>query len=180
MKNSLQDQLLKAGLAKKSQVAQAAREQARQRQGKAPAVLNDAQVEAGRARAERVERDRQLAAERAAQTQAREAKAQARQLVEAHRIASAGDIPYRFADGAAIREVPVDAVQRRQLASGALVVARVGAGHALVARAVADRVLARDASLIVVDHAAAVADAAPVSDDDAFYSRFEVPDDLTW
>ena len=74
----------------------------------------------------------------------------------------------------------MDAVQRRQLASGALVVARVGDGHALVARAVADRVLARDASLIVVDHAAAVADAAPVSDDDAFYSRFEVPDDLTW
>ena len=180
MKNSLQDQLLKAGLAKKSQVAQAAREQAKQRQGKAPAAASAAQVEADRARAERVERDRQLAAERAAQLQAREAKAQARQLVEAHRIASAGDIPYRFADGAAIRELPVDAAQRRQLACGALVVARLDDGHALIARAVADRVLARDASLVVVDHAATVANTAQASDDDAFYARFEVPDDLTW
>jgi uncharacterized protein YaiL (DUF2058 family) len=180
MKNSLQDQLLKAGLAKKSQVAQAAREQAKQRQAKTPGAANAAQVEAERARAERVERDRQLAAERAAQLQARESRAQARQLVETHRVAPSGELAYRFTDGAIIRELQVDPLQRRQLASGALVVARSGDAYALLPRAAADKVRARDASLIVTDHGAAPVEPAPASDDDAFYARFEVPDDLIW
>ena len=37
MRNPLQDQLLKAGLVKKGKVDQVAREQSKQRQGKAPA-----------------------------------------------------------------------------------------------------------------------------------------------
>ena len=179
MRNPLQDQLLKAGLVKKSQVAQVAREQAKQRHGKAPAAPGtQQQLDAERARAERVERDRAIAAERNAQAQAREQRAQARQIVDAQRVPSAGEIEYRFADGDAIRSVLVDAAQRTQLAKGALVIARLDHGYALLPRAAADKVHAREPSMIVVDHAAAPARTA--SDDDAYYARFEVPDDLIW
>lgn len=178
MRNPLQDQLLKAGLVKKSQVAQVAREQARQRQGKAPPAPSEEQREAERARAERVERDRALAAERNAQAQRREQRAQARQIVDTQRLRGAGDIDYRFVDGDAIRAVQVDAAQRAQLAAGALVIARLDDGYALLPRAAAEKVRARDDSMIVVDHAAAPP--APAGDDDAYYARFPVPDDLIW
>ncbi|GAB1596860.1 DUF2058 domain-containing protein [Lysobacter claricitrinus] len=181
-RNPLQDQLLKAGLVKKSQVDQAAREQARQRQGKAPPSPNTQQVEAERARAERVERDRALAAERNAQARAHEQRAQARQIIDTQRVLAKGDIDYRFADGDAIRSVLVDAASRAQLASGALVIARLDDGYALLPRTAAEKVNARDSSMIVLDHAAASASASatPASDDDAYYAQFEVPDDLIW
>jgi uncharacterized protein YaiL (DUF2058 family) len=180
MRNPLQDQLLKAGLVKKSQVSQVAREQAKQRHGKAPAPAP--QQEADRIRAERVERDRALAAERNAQAQAREQRAQARQIIDAQRVRGAGEIDYRFADAGAIRSLLVDAAQRAQLASGALLVVRFDDGYALLPRAAAEKVRARDASTIVVDHGAPAAGDTPlaVTDDDAHYARFEVPDDLIW
>lgn len=178
MKNLLQDQLLKAGLVKKSQVAQVAREQQKQRHAKAPPAPSEQQREAERARAERVERDRALAAERNAQAQAREQRAQARQIIDTQRVRGAGEIEYRFVDADAIRSLQVDAAQRAQLASGALVIARLDDAHVLLPRAAAEKVRTRDASLIVVDHA--TAPSAPPSEDDDFYARFEVPDDLIW
>jgi uncharacterized protein YaiL (DUF2058 family) len=179
MRNPLQDQLLKAGLVKKSQVAQVAREQAKRRQGKAPPAAGGQQAEAERARAERVERDRALAAERNAQARAHEQRAQARQIVETRRVPAQGGIDYRFVDGDVIRTLQVEATLRTQLASGALVIARLDDGYALLPRAAAEKVRARDASMIVLDHAATPA-AAPATDDDAYYARFEVPDDLMW
>jgi uncharacterized protein YaiL (DUF2058 family) len=179
MRNPLQDQLLKAGLVKKSQVAQVAREQAKQRHAKAPPPRNEQQLEAERARAERVERDRALAAERNAQAQAHEQRAQARQIIDTQRVRVSGEIEYRFVDGNVIRSLQVDAATRTQLASGALVIARLDDGHVLLPRTAAEKVRARDAGMIVLDHAA-TADALPATDDDAFYARFEVPDDLIW
>jgi len=68
---------------------------------------------------------------------------------------------------------------RAQLASGALVIARHDDGYELLPRAAAEKVMARDPSMIVLDHAAS-APAAEASDDDAFYAKFQVPDDLIW
>ena len=56
--------LLKAGLVKKSKVAEVAREQVRARHGKGPVEPGEIQREAERARAEKAERDRALAAAR--------------------------------------------------------------------------------------------------------------------
>lgn len=178
MKNPLQEQLLKAGLVKKSKMAEVLRQQARQRQsGASPA---EPRVDAAALQAERAERDRALAAERNAQVRAAELRAQVRQIVDTHALARAGEIPYRFQDGDAIRSVPVDASQRAQLASGALVIVRHGPDYALLPRAAADKVHARDPGCIVVDHARAAAPTQEGGDDDAYYSRFEVPDDLVW
>lgn len=180
MRNPLQEQLLKAGLVKKGQVAQVEREQARRRQGKAPAGPDPAQVDARRLQAEKAERDRALAAGRNAQARQAELRSHARQIVDSHRIAGAGDSPYRFVDTGVIREIGVDAAQRGQLARGALVVVRDGDGHALLPRAAADKVRARDAGLVVVDHGQADTGPAPGEDMDPYYRQFQVPDDLVW
>ncbi|MCK7594177.1 DUF2058 domain-containing protein [Pseudomarimonas salicorniae] len=182
MRNALQDQLLKAGLAKKSKVDQIAREQAKQRHAKgAPAAqaAADAEIDADRLRREKAERDRALQAERNAQAKQAEQRAQARQIIEQNRLPTEGDSEYRFTDGQVIRSLLITAALRKQLARGGLVIARFDDSYALIPRAAAEKVEARDPSLIVVDHARD-AGQAEAGEDDEFYRQFVVPDDLVW
>jgi uncharacterized protein YaiL (DUF2058 family) len=179
MRNPLQEQLLKAGLAKKGKVDQIAREQAKQRQGKPVASEAAEKIDTQRLQAERAERDRALAAERNAQAHAREIAAQVRQIIDANKVKRDGEISYRFNDGDKIHSVLVNESLRAQLAKGTLVIARSGDHYELLPRAAADKLRERDASVIVLDHGQA-ATGTPASDDDEFYSQFKVPDDLIW
>lgn len=180
MRNPLQEQLLKAGLVKKSQVAQVAREQAKQRHGKAPPAPTAERAEAERLRLERAERDRALAAERNAQARVQEQRAQARQIVQQNQVVAGGDIAYNFADHGAIKAIWINAALRTQLAGGQLAIARHEAGYALIPRAAAEKVYARDAAMMVLDHGHAAAEEGPGGEDDEHYARFKVPDDLIW
>ena len=101
--NPLQEQLLKAGLVKKSKVAEVAREQNKARHAKAPAGPSEIQIEAERARAEKVERDRALAAESKAQARIAELRAQARQIIQDRKVPRSGESEYRFSVDGAIR-----------------------------------------------------------------------------
>lgn len=179
MRNPLQEQLLKAGLAKKGKVDQVAREQAKQRQGKPVASEAAEKIDTQRLQAERAERDRALAAERNAQAHAREIAAQVRQIIETNKVKREGEISYRFNDGEKIHSVLVNETLRAQLAKGTLVIARSGDHYELLPRAAADKLRERDASVIVLDHGQ-TANSTPASDDDEFYSQFKVPDDLIW
>jgi len=180
--NPLQEQLLKAGLVKKGKVAEAVREQAKARHGKAPPAPTEIQVEAERTRAAKAERDRALAAERKAQARSAELRAQARQIIEDKKVPRTGDSEYRFTADGAIRTLLVDDDLRRKLSSGALVIARLGERYELLPRAAGDKVRERDAGLIVLDHGQGAGSEAPAgtSEDDAYYARFKVPDDLVW
>ena len=108
--NALQAQLLKAGLVKKSQVSQVANQQAKARvdkhDPKAAAIAAEAElarIEAEKARLEKVERDRQIAAERNAERRANELRAQARQIIADKKVLAKGEAEYRFNDGEVIR-----------------------------------------------------------------------------
>ena len=180
MRTPLQEQLLKAGLAKKHKVAEAVREQARQRHGKSPAVGGLEKVDTQRLQAERAERDRALSAERNAQARANELRAQVRQIVETHRVEREGEIAYGFNDDGKIRNVLVNEVLRAQLAKGVLVIARHDQGYELIPRAAAEMVYERGGA-IVLDHGRDEAGGAQNGgDDDEFYKQFSVPDDLIW
>lgn len=180
--NPLQEQLLKAGLVKKSKVAQVAREQHVAKHAKAQGGPSEAQVEAERARAEKAERDRAIEAARRAEARAKELRAQARQIITDKRVPRAGDSEYRFSADGAIRTLLVNDALRRQLAAGSLVIAQLGDAYELLPRAAAEQVRARAPELIALDHGQA-ADApaeAASSEDDAYYAQFVVPDDLIW
>jgi len=179
MRNPLQEQLLKAGLVNKTKAAQVVREQTKQRKGKTPAPPSTEQVDAQRLQLEKAERDRALAAERNAQVRANEAHAQVRQIVEAHKVKREGEIAYRFTDGDAIKDVLVNEALRAQLASGTLVIVRHDQGYELLPRVAADKVYARDAAMIVLDHGRGEASSGN-SEDDEYYKQFQVPDDLIW
>src|SRR4249919_3267684 len=106
--NPLQAQLLKAGLVKKSKVAEVAREQNRARHGKAPSGPSEIQLEAERVRADKAERDRVLAAERKAKARIGEIRAQARQIISDRKVPRAGESEYRFTADGAIRTLLVN------------------------------------------------------------------------
>jgi uncharacterized protein YaiL (DUF2058 family) len=178
MRNPLQEQLLKAGLVKKSKVAEVVREQTKQRHGKGAPVPNVEQAESERARQEKVERDRALAAERNAQARLHEQRAQARQIVEQNQIKREGEIAYGFTDNGKIKNLLVNESVRTQLATGALVIVRHDQGYAVIPRTAADKVYARDAAMVVLDHGKPGAGGA--DEDDDYYSQFKVPDDLIW
>lgn len=180
--NPLQEQLLKVGLVKKGKVAEVAREQHKARHGKAAPAASDIQREAERARAEKADRDRALAAEQKARARAAELAAQARQIIEDKKLPRSGEVEYRFTVDGAIRTLLVDDTLRKQLAAGALVIAGIDDRFELLPRAAADKVRERDPARIVLDHGQARdADApAATSEDDAYYAQFEVPDDLMW
>ena len=144
--NPLQEQLLKAGLVKKSKVSEVAREQHLARHARAPTAPSEIALEAERARADKVERDRALAAERKAQARGTELRAQARQIVEDKKVPRAGQGEYRFPANGAIRTLLVDDDQRRKLSAGALVIACLGERYELLPRAAADKVRERDAA----------------------------------
>ena len=180
MRNPLQEQLLKAGLAKKSKLDQVAREQARQRHAKSASAPAPDQADFECARLEKVERDRALSAERNAQAKAAELRAQVRQIVEQNRIKPEGEIDYRFTHEGVIRSLLVTDAVRRQLASGDLVIACQLHGYAIVPRAAADKIESRDPSMIALDHGRSAGPQAPDPGDDEYYSQFKVPDDLVW
>lgn len=177
MRNPLQEQLLKAGLVKKDKAAQIVREQAKLRRAKTAPSAD--RVDAQQLQLERAEHDRALAAEHNAQLRASEQHAQARQIIASHQVKSEGEIAYRFTAGDKIKDILVSEAQRAQLAAGALVIVRHDATYALLLRPAAEMIYARDAALIVLDHAQSET-ASNDGDDDAYYARFTVPDNLTW
>ena len=178
--NPLQEQLLKAGLVKKSKLAEVAREQNKARHGKGPAAPNEIQREAERVRAEKAERDRAIEAERKAQARAAELRAQARQIIEDREVPRTGEVEYRFTAHGAIRTVLVNDDLRRKLSSGALVIVQLDDRYELLPRVAADKVRERDAGMIVLDHGQGTDTVAATTEDDAYYALFQVPDDLMW
>jgi len=178
--NPLQEQLLKAGLVKKSKVSEVARAQVKARHGKAPPTAAEIQREAERVRAGKIERDRQLEAERRNAARVAELRAQAKQIICDKQVPRTGQLDYRFTVDGTIRSLLVDEAQRKALASGALVIARIDDRFELLPRAAGDKVRERDASMVVLDHAQGTAAEASTSEDDAYYAQFVVPDDLVW
>ncbi len=178
--NPLQEQLLKAGLVKKSKLAEVAREQNKARHGKGPAAPSEIQRDAERARAGKAERDRALEAERKAQARTAELRAQARQIVADRKVPRSGEIEYRFTVDGAIRTVLVNDELKKKLVAGALVIARVDDRYELLPRVAADKVRERDAGMIVLDHGQGTDAPTSTSEDDDYYAQFKVPDDLMW
>ena len=180
--NPLQEQLIKAGLAKKSKVAEVVREQNKARRANGPSEPGEIRLEAERVRAEKIERDRALAAERKARARITELRAQARQIIEDRKVPRSGESEYRFSADGAIRTLLVNEELRKKLSSGALVIARMDESYELLPRVAAEKVRERDACMIVLDHGQDVGSepSTATSEDDAYYAQFQVPDDLVW
>lgn len=176
---SLQDQLLKAGLAdeKKAKAIRSEKRKKRKQQPKGAVEVNEAEVRARQAREEKAERDRQLNLERQRAAEKKAIQAQIRQLVETNRLdRSRGETSYQFVHDKKIKKLFVDDTMVDQLSRSRLAIVFVNDNYEIVAEGVARKIMERDESAVVVLHDRKQDDAG----EDDPYAGYEIPDDLMW
>ncbi|MDI9246875.1 DUF2058 domain-containing protein [Marinobacter sp. CHS3-4] len=176
---SLQDQLLKAGLAdeKKAKAVRNEKRKQRKQQPKGAVEVNETEERARKAREEQAERDRQLNLERKKEADKKAIQAQIRQLIETNRLdLSNGETPYQFVHDKKIKKIYVTDTMADQLARGRLAVVQLNDSYEVVAEGVARKIMERDESAVVALHDRQADD---VGDDDP-YAGYEIPDDLMW
>ena len=186
MKNALQEQLLKAGLATEDQLARPKpnrRKKSQQRHRKKPASggnrntrgsRNDsdlARAWAARQKAEREEAERKKRLK--AQRKANRTKIRRLTLDNCLNVDDA-DIPFQFMVGNNIKNIYVTAEQREQLLSGALRITFQDGRRCLIPAAIATQIHELDPEKLIIDPSAVEESA----DDE--YADFKVPDDLIW
>ena len=176
MANSLQEQLLKAGLATEEQ-ARSARQGKRKDRKRGKPKDDTAKRAAEERRREQEERDRALNAKREAERKDKELRVQIRDLVlEASLNQESADVPYNVLHGSKVRRIHVTAEQRDGLVAGTLAVATARGRHHVIPAALAERILAMMPGYFV--HRATAGADEPAADDP--YAAYQVPDDLTW
>ena len=180
MANSLQDQMLKAGLVGKHDLDHTKKQKHKQRKrhkGKVSSTPGEAAQLAAQAKAEQLARDRALNQTRDEDAQRRAIAAQVRQIVEACRI-DRGDAEqaFNFTIDSKIKTIHLSAQLHRDLGLGRLGIAALGEDFEIVPRAAVERIRERAPESIVF-HAD---DQAPDTDEDDAYAEYKIPDDLMW
>ncbi len=175
---SLQDQLLKAGLAdqKKAKAIRNEKRKQRKQQPKGAAQVNETEIRARQAREEKAERDRQLNLQRQQEAEKKAIQAQIRQMVETNRLDRRGETSYQFVHDKKIKKLYVDDIMADQLSRGRLAIVFVNGQYEIVAEGVARKIIERDEQAVVVLHDRKKDDAG----DDDPYAGYEIPDDLMW
>ena len=178
MANSLQEQLLKAGLVTERQVRDTRQTQRKDRKS-GKAQDDSGRQAAAKRRQEQVERDRALNEKKDAERRERELRVQIRDLVLAASLnQDKAEVAYNVVHGSKVRRIYVTPEQRDGLVAGTLAVATARGRHHVVPRDVAEKIVGMMPGYFVYI-AAADASIEDASGDDP-YARYKVPDDLMW
>ncbi|RTE86263.1 MULTISPECIES: DUF2058 domain-containing protein [Gammaproteobacteria] len=180
MKNALQEQLLKAGLADEKKLKNVKKEKHVQRKqaGKKKAVVNEATLLAKEKHKEQVARDQELNRQRKAAADEKAVVAQVRQLITVNRVAHEGEIAFNFADGTLVKRLHVSQKIHNELTRGKLAIARDGDGYALIPVPVANKIQERSPAEVVLINDNQ--DTQNNADEDDPYADYKIPDDLMW
>ena len=83
---------------------------------------------------------------------------------------------YQFTDGKKIKKIYVTEALKKQLSVGNLAIAKLDERYELVPSGIAEKITARDASVIVSHHV----NTNDTIDADDPYAAYQIPDDLDW
>lgn len=181
---SLQDQLLKAGLADKSSAkqARAAKRKKQKLKNKNQAVeVDEAKLAAEKAAEEKREKDRELNEQQQKAREKRSVLAQIKQLIEVNKQTRKGDTLLNFTHNNVVKRMYVSDDIHKQVTKGRLVVVLLDDSYELVPTPVADKIAQRDEAFVIyrADLDTKGADGNEQDEDD-WYADYEIPDDLTW
>ncbi len=189
MKNALQEQLLKAGLATEEQLQRSQQQKRRPPQGKPkprkgksgsgnrarskkpPARSDLAEAYAARIRAEKEE----AAQKKRAKALRKANRAKIRQLILDNCLNDPkADIPFQFMVGTNIKNVYVTAAQREQLLAGDMQITFQDGKRCIIPGKIVTTLHDLDPNKLIINPAAVT------EDQDDEYAEFKVPDDLSW
>lgn len=175
---SLQEQLLKAGIADEKKAKKIKQEQRKAKKAnKGKPQVDEGKIAAQRALAEKAERDRQINRQRQAEAEKKAIFAQIIQLVDTNKIdRGKGDIAYQFTDGKKIKRIYVTNALQEQLVKGLIAVVKVRDSYELVPAVIAEKIKQRDGSVILVCNEKS----DEQIDEDDPYADYQIPDDLMW
>ncbi|MGY6274247.1 DUF2058 domain-containing protein [Methylomonas sp. MgM2] len=177
---SLQEQLLKAGLAsaaKAKQVKAEKRKQNKAQRNNGAEAVDEVKLGAEQARQQQAERDRELNRQRKAAEERKALAAQIKQLAQLNRIAQHADgVAYQFNHANKVKTVYVDEKVREALINGRAGIVSLESGYEIVPAEIARKIEARDPSGIVLLNRAT--QDIPAEDDP--YAAYQIPDDLMW
>ena len=181
---SLQEQLLKAGLADKSAAKKIKRQKHKAKklaQTQKVVTVDQAKLDAQAALAAKQAKDAALAAEQAKVREAKEVLAQVKQLIEVNKQPKGqGDVVVNFTDANVVKRLYVDSATHQLITQARLAIAKLNDGYELIPVPVADKIVTRHPEAIVYR-----ADDIPESEqstaqDDEWYADYDIPDDLIW
>lgn len=179
MANSLQDQLLKAGLIDKKKVQSFNKDKKKQENFERKHRIetpDEAKLQAQQALQEKAERARQLNAQRDEQAHQKAVIAQIRQLIATSRVArDGGELAYNFTDAGKIKKILVTDAILNQLSNGRMAIVKFDDRFEIVPKSVAEKIRLRDESYVVVSNVLQQDD-----DPNDPYAEYKIPDDLMW
>jgi uncharacterized protein YaiL (DUF2058 family) len=181
---SLQEQLLKAGLADKKkakQVRQQKHKQAKAQQRHNVLETDEAKVATQQNAQAKKAKDQALNKQAKELADKKAVVAQIKQLIEANKQPKGkGDVSCNFTDGTLIKRIYVSPATQKQISQGKLAIVKLNDGYELVPTPVADKIAQRQADTVVY-RADNLSEAdQKSSEDDEWYADYDIPDDLNW
>jgi uncharacterized protein YaiL (DUF2058 family) len=177
---SLQEQLLKSGLAnetKAKQVKAEKRKQTKLVRNQGVEIVDDLKQDLEQTRLAQIERDRELNQLRKQAEDKKALQAQIKQIVALNRIAvDPNGVAYQFSHLNKVKTLYVSEKVRTALINGRAAVVVIENGYEIVPAEVARKIETRDAETVVVlnedKHETLLADDP--------YAAYQIPDDLIW
>lgn len=181
---SLQEQLLKAGLADKKKakkIKQEKHKQVKTKQRTKQSVENEAKTAADAALAAKQEKDRLLNEKQQQERLRKEIIAQVANLINVNaQLRRKGDLVLNFTDNNLVKRMYVDQETHKLVTQGRLsVVSCVSDVYELVPTPVADKIKERVPESVIYQ-ATEVQEDKDSSDDNDWYADYDIPDDLVW
>lgn len=177
MGNTLQEQLLKAGLVDKNKANKASKDRRKQNRQQRSSKEAPTPTADQLKQLEKAAKDRELNQRREEARKQRAIASQIKQLVDSHRHPrsnSEDDTPFYFNNKGKVKQMYVSAETHKLITTNKLVIVNCNGVFELVPLEIADKIRQRNPSL-VIDLAE---DKAPSEDDP--YAEYQVPDDLIW
>jgi uncharacterized protein YaiL (DUF2058 family) len=185
MANSLQEQLLGAGLSNKQKARKinSAKKKAVKKSRKEHIELkNEAAELAEKARQEQLRKSQQSNTKHNQQAEQKAIAAQIRQIIEMNSIEKAKNDQaqaYNFTDNNKIKTLYVSTQNHDLISRGRIAIAKLEQTYHLIPMEAANKINERDSSSIVLLNDPMQADTDQDVDDDP-YADYQIPDDLMW
>ncbi len=181
MADSLQDQLLKAGIINKQKAGKVNAEKRKKnkqlRQSKAGVVDAD-KLAVQQARSVKAKKDRQLNQQRQQQLESKAKDAQIRQLISNHhQVQDDAEIAYNFTDDKIIKKIYVTESVRDQISKGKLAIVKFDSRYEVIPASIALKIDELSKNHVIVMNDSSKDD---VTEEDDAYAGYDVPSDLIW
>lgn len=182
MANSLQDQLLKAGVINKqkaNQVKAEKRKKSKQKRQTKTTAIDAEQIAIQKAKTEKTQKDKQLNLQKQQSLQSKAIDAQIQQLIDTHVLPSQDDqnddMAYYFQDGNTVKTIYVNQLLRTKLSEGKIAIVKFNNQYVIVPAPIAEKIRELNNTLLIVIN-------QPEKNEVDYdgYEGYEVPSDLIW